>query len=42
MIRAKEYKKLIFEKCNISPFINAEETEASTFSDWVRSGNPLL
>jgi radical SAM superfamily enzyme YgiQ (UPF0313 family) len=42
MIRAKEYKKLIFEKCNIRPFINAQETEASTFSEWVRSGNPLL
>jgi hypothetical protein len=40
-LRAKQYKKLLFNRCGISAYTDAAYKNVTTFGEWIETGNTL-
>jgi radical SAM superfamily enzyme YgiQ (UPF0313 family) len=41
LIKAKQYKKLLFKGCGISPYSKPDTKPVVTYSEWVKAGNAV-
>jgi len=41
LIKAKQYKKLLFKGCGISPYVKTDNKPVVTYSEWVKAGNAV-
>jgi len=41
LLRAKQYKKLLFNRCSISPYTNPANKNVVTFGEWINAGHTL-